>query len=815
LPVLYSALNWITTLSESYIGIGIFVLILIGVITGLRLKGVKSRTFRANAGDLAAIVYVCIQVATYVTSRSRPNTVHYLGPYVIALCLYFATRLLSRWPVTTAKLSCRVLVGFGALLIVTTLPLEIESIQAATKTFSSSALPSIRAALPLAGMSTKNDMIAVLLSILPFALAGSASKRRPNRYFWIVSTVVAAGLSAILILSFSRSGYLALGLLLISFVILTVSSKAVSAVRISVVLACLCTVAGAAVIYVRAENAIVAMVRGEDTVSQKRSTDGRLAIWRESASEVVKHPIFGIGGGTDGIVALKRLAHSDLPFAARSYNGPLEILTISGVGGLASYGIFLLYPLWITGRASRQRHILWPCTALLAAGLLALMAHDLTYASMVTHGLTIIIAWVTVALLQNVNSRTEMTNTRARRRILNSHLAYLTLGVSCVSFVLSLYLARAEKHYMTGSAALMAGDDRKARAEFERAIQMEPKQPMFYAADGLTAEEEALGTSLAPNLWRNLPASTNEKELLLAIAESDYKKSISLAENDGSFWSDLAWVETFRGENEQAEKSFAHAIQADPNDVMSRIGAGLLLERRKSETEAIEQYAYAIAVSPRILDSQFFADLRTRNADMAKAIVERSCDLFKTFPASPIHLAAMAKLHAFLGAEELAHSEYEKALNLLPNLSYTWANLGMLDLQRGNRSLAHTEFERALFLDGTNRLATNMLASIDREDGNLDSAQHLYARTLLLPESSIHTQRSWRLYHVLAPVPDDLVPPGLLSYLSPDIRSLEICDESWLERLREAGVEMPDMSRRISSQEKFCSTDRSTSVQNP
>ena len=200
---------------------------------------------------------------------------------------------------------------------------------------------------------------------------------------------------------------------------------------------------------------------------------------------------------------------------------------------------------------------------------------------------------------------------------------------------------------------------------------------------------------------------------------------------------------------------------------------------------------------------------------MAKVIVERSCDLGKTFPASPIHLAAMAKLHAFLGVEELAHSEYVNALNLLPNLSYTWANIGVLEVQRGNRSAAHLEFERALFLDGANRLATNMLAAIDREDGDPDRARSLYTRTLLLPESSVHAQRSWRLYHVPAPVPDDLVPQGMLSYFSPDIKPLEICDESWLESLRDAGVGMPDVSKRIASQERLCGTDRSTSVERP
>jgi hypothetical protein len=36
-----------------------------------------------------------------------------------------------------------------------------------------------------------------------------------------------------------------------------------------------------------------------------------------------------------------------------------------------------------------------------------------------------------------------------------------------------------------------------------------------------------------------------------------------------------------------------------------------------------------------------------------------------------------------------------------------------------------------------------------------------------------------------------------------------------LEGLHEAGVGMPDVSRRISSQEMFCRDDKTSSVQNP
>jgi tetratricopeptide (TPR) repeat protein len=168
---------------------------------------------------------------------------------------------------------------------------------------------------------------------------------------------------------------------------------------------------------------------------------------------------------------------------------------------------------------------------------------------------------------------------------------------------------------------------------------------------------------------------TREQDTLLATAESGYKKSLAHTEDDATLWSNLAWIEAFRGETDSAADSFERAIQADPNDVATRVGAGLFYERRALEAKAIEEYAHAVAVSPRIVNSKFFEDLRVRSPDAAKAIVARACDLLNTFPASPIHLASLARLHAFLGEVALSHDEYVEVLALLPNLSYTWANL--------------------------------------------------------------------------------------------------------------------------------------------
>ena len=677
MPLLFNLLAHILMSPETSPGIGLAVLTLSGVVL-LRYYHHPNFCIHANIADWAALAYVGLQFVTLAFSKGRPNTVHFIAPYASALCFYFSIRLFLPWSMASTKLLLRIPVMFGLLLAFANLVLQIGSIHAATRIFPTSALSSIRASLSLVGFPTKNDGLAVVLCLVPYALSGSIAKWSANRYFCILSTVASTGLITVLVLGFSRAIYYSLAYLIAAFIVLIFRTEAASFLRLGIVLASVTVFAGTIVVYLGAERPVFDTLLSARTVSQQMSTRGRLEIWGESASDIADHPFLGRGGGMDGILALSKLGHSGLPFTARIYNAPLDILTSSGLIGLALYGLFLFYPLWIALMLcihSPGIHPLSPVPLILAAGMLSLILCDITYSSLVSHGATIVILWVTVAIVQNANLiALTRGNASPAWNSLNI-LVYVALGISCLSFALSVRLERAETHYSRGRAELMAGNYTQAHTEFTKAIQIEPKQPMFYAAEALAVTQDALGTPTTADLWHSLPAVTREQDTLLATAESGYKKSLAHTEDDATLWSNLAWIEAFRGETDSAADSFERAIQADPNDVATRVGAGLFYERRALEAKAIEEYAHAVAVSPRIVNSKFFEDLRVRSPDAAKAIVARACDLLNTFPASPIHLASLARLHAFLGEVALSHDEYVEVLALLPNLSYTWANL--------------------------------------------------------------------------------------------------------------------------------------------
>jgi tetratricopeptide (TPR) repeat protein/O-antigen ligase len=805
MPLLYLVVRKILSLPEAFLGALLSLLGLIGILILFHVKG-RPRYFCTNLGDYAALCSICTQLVSLTISIGPSNTIHSLVPYTTALDLYFVVRLISCWRLVTRKALLQIMIAFGLLLAVADLTFQVQQIHA-SRIFPSSSLSSLRAALELVGSATKNDSLAVVLCILSYTSVGALGANGKGKLFQIFSIAVTAGLTTVLALSFSRSIYLALGVFGLALTIPVVLRRTVSWMKLAIVGGTVCISTAGAIVYLDAQHAILDTLRGENTISQERSTEGRLNIWERSSEAILEHPLLGSGGGTAGLRALKRLRNPDMSFSARSYNATLDILESTGVVGLVCYGIFLLYPLVVVARSvlSPVDHISpSSVTMVLAAGLLALIARDMTYSSLMMDGSTIVIVWVTVGILQNAYSRGIGGPGTLTTRWSIRTLALVAVAISTISCVLCFYVEIAEGRYRNGCAKLVAGNYREARCEFALAIQDDPKQPMFYAADALATINEVLDASFTSESWRTLPVLTERQKVLLSGAALDYTKALGLSGDDGVFWSNLAWIEALRGNNSIALEDFQHAIRSNPNDPVARVGEGLLFERNGQEAYAYEQYAYALTAAPRIVDSRFFADLRSRDPEAGGAILERSCQMLITLPTSPIRLASLGKLHEAMGQVRLAHDEYVKALSLLPNLSYAWANLGRLDLQSNRLETARIELKRAMFLDESNRFAANLLAAIAFNENQTSDAQKLYARALLIPDVSVHAKWAWQIYYLPAPIVDDLEPPGLLSYVSPEFQALRICDDVLFSTLRATDGSSQDIIRRIIAQEDLC-----------
>ena len=205
-------------------------------------------------------------------------------------------------------------------------------------------------------------------------------------------------------LSFSRGIYLALAVLAIATVALVKKNGSLSLRLIASMCLVIGVVVAPAIAYFGVQDTVIATV-GNKTTSQRRSTTGRMVIWRETLHDIEEHPLLGIGGNADGLESLSRQSGSEYrPFTARTYNAPLEAFLSSGLLGFLSYGVFLLYPIfrfvtgsWISPRGIRQTQAF----SFLASGIIALIVRDMTYSSLVLDGRTILTTWLLAALLQD------------------------------------------------------------------------------------------------------------------------------------------------------------------------------------------------------------------------------------------------------------------------------------------------------------------------------------------------------------------------------------------------------------------------------
>lgn len=128
--------------------------------------------------------------------------------------------------------------------------------------------------------------------------------------------------------------------------------------------------------------------------SQVRSTEGRIAIWKRSVDLWREHPVWGVGAGNSPLY-LNSTGDLDetVGFASRTFSLPLQLLTEKGIVGLLLYGVVFSLAAW---EMHRRRDLMACC---LFAGLVAVVARELTYSSLLEHPVTAMLAATTLGLI--------------------------------------------------------------------------------------------------------------------------------------------------------------------------------------------------------------------------------------------------------------------------------------------------------------------------------------------------------------------------------------------------------------------------------
>src|SRR6266853_267412 len=253
----------------------------------------------------------------------------------------------------------------------------------------------------------------------------------------------------------------------------------------------------------------------------------------------------------------------------------------------------------------------------------------------------------------------------------------------------------------------------QARAEYGRTIAIDPKMSEAYLNLGmmiLDKQEDAAAIAPLRKAVELLPSQSRPRYLLAvaqdrtgdrAGATESFEALLHLDPNDITAIDYLGWGALRKGNPEEAEARFRHALEVQPNGAEARRGLAQSLDAQK-KPEAAAAYRDYLELMPS--DSEACSRLvhllvEQKENDAALAELDR-LDSGKLPTVDSLKLRADVQI---AGKKwDAAIATLQQALALAPNDAQLHGGLGRIFLQLRNFDAAEKELRIAMRLDGKN-----------------------------------------------------------------------------------------------------------------
>jgi len=311
-----------------------------------------------------------------------------------------------------------------------------------------------------------------------------------------------------------------------------------------------------------------------------------------------------------------------------------------------------------------------------------------------------------------------------------------------------------------------------AEADINKAIRLSPDNALFHASNGLLyfrlvqtpfRLKQLFGEEI--NLY---PEDLNHIE----SAIQSYKKAILISPNDEGYYHNIGWLYFFSKDQQHSIEYLRNAIALDSTQPMLHVSLGLIQERYGEKESAYQEYAYAVRLSPGIVESPFFSDLKIRMPDQADRIVSSVIlDLENKLKQdrSPLLKAKLGKLYLYKKSLEPAEKFLRESAEEMPGLSRPWLNLGQIFEMQYNEDEMKRCYEIADYLDSSDSLPAIRLGDFYDRHNQIPQAVFYYRKGVdrWVEQSSPHTRQTLRLYKAKVVVSNDIIPEELLYYCNP------------------------------------------------
>jgi len=771
--------------------VGCFLALGLFAAVGLRPAGKVS----THAVDLCVLAISASEVPSLLLSQYRANSVRTAWSVLVAALIYYTVRLtIQRGPAATVLSG---LLGPGGAWLAFTGLGQFRAQARELAVVGLTDLVAFRSRLMSPpGNWVLGEWLTVLLLALPFACALAAWLWQTGRK-WVAAIAVAPvlAIAAALTLCCSRSVFWSMVLFCFVAGGFMAAGRIVRVNTAGLVLASALAALG---LIFSVECALYPGIfdayAGRHT-SQVRSAEGRIGIWKRSAEVIRVHPLWGVGSSNAALALTSTGDQEDTSgFASRTFSLPIQVLVEKGVVVFLVYCAFLVLVGWEFVRTLRSEVApAWKAmVCCFAAGLVAVLARELTYSSLFEHTLTLALAATLAALVVGTGGMRRQAEAPAPRGskkrvggkrplpdgrgsvtgVLKSGRGMKTAGLVLAGVAGVLYFVMgnydlADEKLGSFYSQMLAVNFEGARRSIDEAVGLWPGNARYYTWHGY-----AISQSLPSQCPRAGTALGAADRLVAQEAISAYRRALELNGRDSVAHHNLAWLEHLLGDDVAAGADWHEAVAIDPGNAVFHLSYGMFLDETSGFETARDQYETAIELSPSILDSPFFGRYSARYPDAAGSMVtycQAKLEARLRQENDPILEARLGKLVQYSGDLARASALLEDSARQLPNLPRVWLNLGEIREAQGDTAAALDCYRKARVIDGGMAGPYLHMGEIALAAGERGLATE-YLRTAVArwdrvnPITAAHNNR---LYQGPAQRIDDLLPTTLVWYTTP------------------------------------------------
>jgi len=506
-----------------------------------------------------------------------------------------------------------------------------------------------------------------------------------------------------LIISFSRGVYLSIFLfvIIISCTLLSRNSivkkrallKKISFLIIPVIL-CL----------VLFNKSIYTTLSFNKTVSQNRSTKGRIEKWKSIDALILEQPLFGAGPGSYNLEVNKiKIANDSNRFSARLDNGYLLLLVENGIVGLTIFLVFIILLVSILVRAlvdHKNKPREYIRISILLSGLLAFLFRELTFSSLNTDN--IIISSFTILIifiLRYEKRKVVLRKNNASQIVLSLGVILLGFSILKINFYKS-DLVRNNKKWLKN---YNARDYQLSENHMQKVVKNNASnfKILKHHSLDLLGQDFLLGKHFTAN---------NIAKYIHAKDSSVITKVIKILERskrsfpyDAEVYHNLSWLYLVDNKEGKSKINLEECLRLESNNYVY-LASKFLFTSNKIERVGV--LTNILKTHPVFINSILFKKIETDYPSLVIKSIENAINILDQEikrSNSPILKSKLAILLL-----EINPIKSKKLLvevtNALPNMNRPWLFLAYLNLKENDLINSRLNLERASQLDSNDYL---------------------------------------------------------------------------------------------------------------